>query len=134
MKVVETELQNKGKITIRIKDGAIISAGYKKKTSVQTTEGIKESVDEIEVLPKEDNFQSMVEIWMKDILKADIEKFKEIVIGIEDGSPEVYSYCVNLLEKEKEKKIKIIREVNAEYNRRLKALEDDLNRYMLPKK
>lgn len=121
---VVTKLHSKDVVTIRIREGNIVEAKYEEHISEGTTE-------KVEIFHYQNNFQAMLEIWLKEISKADVKKFKEITLSIKKGKPEIYSYCESILEKEQERIIRMIRSTKAEYSRRLNSLERELKEYTL---
>lgn len=87
--VIVTNLKTGGKVTVEIKSGAISALSYEEASELR--ENSRES---------DSKFEACLKIGLVEILESDVEKFKEIALGIKDGSPELYDYCKKIIEEE----------------------------------
>lgn len=113
---VEVRLKDGTFMKVRIVDGLIDEICYQKSNG-NLTRSRNDSED--------------IKYWLKDILKADLEKFKEILSNIRED-PKFFDYGKALLAAEREPKVGNLMKVRKEYVRRMEQLQAEIDRYNLP--
>lgn len=113
--VIIAKLNENRSVEVRIENGQISEMHYQGMTEQRKVR--REETD-------------YMEMWLKDIMKADVEKFKEIFKNIPQDE-EFTSYGKKLLDTEKQKKVKALLEYRKECDRRLAQLEKEVERYSI---
>lgn len=110
----KVNLKNGGAIEIRIENGQIAEITYSHGTTITA---------------KREN-QAEIEFRMKNILEDDVEAFKKF-LKIIKSDEDFYSYGRKLLEMKREPKLKAMLEYRKECDRRLRQMQEEVDRYTL---
>lgn len=110
----KVNLKNGGAIEVRIENGQIAEITYSHGTTITA---------------KREN-QAEIEFRMKNILEDDVEAFKKF-LKIIKSDEDFYSYGRKLLEMKREPKLKAMLEYRKECDRRLRQMQEEVDRYTL---
>lgn len=114
--VIVTKLKDMTFMEVRIRNGHIYEIFYR--GTVEEKTFLRMESDDIKAC-------------LKDILKADVGRFKDILSNIQEDE-EFFDYAKELLTVEKQKKIQNLMDYKKECDHRLKQLEDVVNKYNWP--
>lgn len=114
--VVNVEIGPSKFMRVRIENGYIAEIEYEGSTSRKTAK-------------REE--KHCIEWWLECIIKADVEKFKKILLNIKEDK-EFFEYGKQLLDTERMRKLSILEEVLRETAKEVAKRYKDVRRYELP--
>lgn len=106
--------RNGGAIEVRIENGKIAEFSYIHNQKVTA--------------PREEKEQ--IQFWMKSILEDDVDAFKA-VLGLIKADEEYFPYGKSLLDAKKEAKVKAMLDYRKECDRRLRQMQEEVDKYAL---